>query len=591
MISGPTAEQEDPDRIILSLDIGSSGIRCLAFHQKKPDADSPPAKLLCVLEGCSSCSKTRVVEPGTGRILGLDASESSLLDRVDECVSETLCALRERYKADSPSRGFAVIGVGFSNFVMNLVGVDENGTVVTGDDGTTASITYACNSMEVSVECHRLRSVLGQERISNLYSRVGAPLHSAYALPQLRTFYTDHQTASLASRVIKWQSLSGLCLRRWLGHRDGFLPLSYSEASWTGMLDFRTCKWDDECLKLLTDTCRNALPNLSDFSDSETLKGGMSKKAGEGGNPYWGRWPELQHSRFFLGVGDGCGANIGSKCTAGSNRIATTIGTSAASRIVLTLPIAGTSSSTKAILLPPGLFCYRIDANQILVGGALTDGGSAVEWVRSLLNLSDDNDFHRCMNNVSDQYKQYLRGEADSSSQVSLTMIPFLSGERSVGFRDGATGCALGFTRNTTSADLLGSVLQGVTLRVCAILKLLQEVTSLDQAGENLRHPCIVASGTALEKNDLWRQMLADASGLSVILDAESADGTSRGIALLVAGAMSKEKSKAGPSFLFEEELLILDRSVPRECAKSHWSKGAETQENAINAVSPLWSC
>lgn len=583
-------ERKGPECIILSLDIGSSGVRCLPYLL---NAGTPPTPPISVLEGCSSYRKTRIVEPGTGTIIGLakGPEELDLLGRVDGCVSKTLGLLRERYG----SRGFMCAGVGFSTFVMNLVGVDKSGSIVVGEDGKSASITYACNSIQVAAECRRLRSELGQERLSRMYIRVGAPLHSAYALPQLRTFYADPQNFPVASRVSQWQSLAGLCLQRWLGCKNKFLPLSYSEASWTGLLNFRTCQWDSECLGLLTEECRNALPTLSDFCDQEALEGGMSKLIGEEGNPYWEKWPELRQSRFFLGIGDGAAANIGSKCTSGSNRIATTIGTSAASRFVLPLPIEATSSSTQQNLPPQGLFCYRIDANQILIGGALTDGGSAVEWVRSLLNLNIESDFNHCMKDTSEQYKKKTQGDVAVSSTACLTVVPFLSGERSVGFRDGAKGCALGFTRDTTSTDLLESVLVGVTLRVCAVLKLLQTVSSdviRSEAGlvRNARDPCIVASGAALEKNGLWRQMLADASGLPVFCDADASDGTGRGVALLVRGAMSKDETEDECFISDGEDLVPSVREDPREFARAYWSAQAEAQDNAINAVSPLWS-
>ena len=33
---------------------------------------------------------------------------------------------------------------------------------------------------------------------------------------------------------------------------------------------------------------------------------------------------------------------------------------------------------------PPALWCYRADAERILLGGSLSDGGSVVAWLREL---------------------------------------------------------------------------------------------------------------------------------------------------------------------------------------------------------------
>ena len=50
-------------------------------------------------------------------------------------------------------RPFRIVGVGFSSFVMNLVGVNGLGVPV----GEEASISYACNTAEVAKEVQSLQ--------------------------------------------------------------------------------------------------------------------------------------------------------------------------------------------------------------------------------------------------------------------------------------------------------------------------------------------------------------------------------------------------------------------------------------------------
>ena len=166
--------------------------------------------------------------------------------------------------------------------------------------------------------------------------------------------------------------------------------------------------------------------------------------------------------------------------TSGANaplhrRIAVTVGTSAAARIVLPLPIDRSApsslSSSCPINVPPGLFCYRIDAHHVLVGGALTDGGSVVEWLRSIFNISSDEAFMEVMARIERKYIKDGNNAADDIS--SLTAIPFLSGERSTGFRAGATGVLSGITRETTADDIIQSCLEGVVLRLNDVLNLI----------------------------------------------------------------------------------------------------------------------
>ena len=126
---------------------------------------------------------------------------------------------------------------------------------------------------------------LGQEKLDAMYQRTGAPLHASYALPQLRAFYAKEENRHLAERIERWQTLSTICLHRWSGKPCVQMPISYSEASWTGMLDFRTCSWDHEAL-LLVETC----PGVTQYV--EPLEEGDEARRGEEGGRSPGRWLE-----------------------------------------------------------------------------------------------------------------------------------------------------------------------------------------------------------------------------------------------------------------------------------------------------------
>jgi gluconokinase len=338
------------------------------------------------------------------------------------------------------------------------------------------------------------------------------------------------------------------------------------------------------------------MPPLSDYSDDFMPSGGvrsdMLTENGMERNPYWDRWPELRgcdqpngapRCRLFLGLGDGACANIGSKCCS-SQKIAVTIGTSAAARVCV--PMRGIGEHFR---VPEGLFCYRLDRSHVIVGGALTDGGSVVEWARGLLNLRDDSDFADCITEVeqllNQDYNECTQGNVASSA---VSLVPFLSGERSTGYRDGASFCMSGLTRTSTSASFMKACLEGVILRIGAILRLLREGV---EAGK--RQPRIVASGSALENNDLWRQMLADCSGLQVQLDTSIRESTSVGVATMVATALAMERDMSTDStnYLTNDTASPNSRySCPRlPITESYWLVALEDQESLIDAVSSLW--
>mmetsp|Transcript_24470 Transcript_24470/g.50487 ORF Transcript_24470/g.50487 Transcript_24470/m.50487 type:complete len:559 (-) Transcript_24470:106-1782(-) len=363
--------------IILAIDVGSSSVRCTAYdysttrdRNRNGNANTNTKIVTVPIHGCSLSIQRPGVEPISGAIRTND-----LLDAVDCSVDEVLSKLGAKFK--DQQKEFRIEAVGFSTFVMNLVAVDDTGELIVfgGNDGddhndendtnpncddamiihhpaptTSVSISYACNASEVNEECQRLRQELGQELVDALYQATGAPLHSAYALPQLRVLYKNlNPTNRQRNRKIhKWQSVAGYCLAQWTGKPH--LPISYSEASWMGLLNVCDCTYEELAIGLLPPECRDALPELADFTDHLCgIPQFITEKNESGGrtNPYWEKWPELRNTKFFLGIGDGACANVGSKCTT-SYRIAVTIGTSAAARMCLRQEAPSSSSSSSS---------------------------------------------------------------------------------------------------------------------------------------------------------------------------------------------------------------------------------------------------
>jgi len=698
-------------RIILAIDVGSSSVRCTAYEYGHSattssegdgdgDGDGDEKIATIPIPRCSSSIQRQGVEPISGAIRTND-----LLDAVDCSVDEVLAKLGERSRDQLQNfRDFRVEAVGFSTFVMNMVAVDDTGELVALFGGnstdrdkttnhpetngaatptTTISVSYACNTPEVNKECQRLRQELGQEELDKLYQATGAPLHSAYALAQLRVLYEtlDRTNPQTAQKIRKWQSLAGYCASKWTG-RPHF-PISYSEASWTGLLNVCDCTYETSALNLLPPECRAALPELADITQyrsgiprfHSTEHHGGNKKT----NPYWEKWPQLRATKIFPGIGDGACANVGSKCTTIS-RIAVTVGTSAAARMCLrheasasgTETGSGSGSQPSCFSIPEcrGLFCYRIDRNHLLIGGALTDGGSVVEWASRFLNLDKD---RRAFRECLEETRGLVEAELDTESRAAttttmqkdhhrdLTMVPFLSGERSTGFRDGAAGAVFGLTRETTPAHFLKASLEGVSLRLKAVLDLLlrllvhhdERKISRDSDGDGDRDrdsgvkrnggddagaklgveirsaqiPVIVASGKALEANPVWRRMIADSSGLRVVLDEDTAEGTSRGVARLVAmslwtsetsGAVGGESTPPASSDdadrelrsvtpsteaaspknpqqsldyeRHQEELNLYHISKPRPHATAKYAKKLQAQEGFIDSIAPFFS-
>jgi gluconokinase len=122
-----------------------------------------------------------------------------------------------------------------------------------------------------------------------------------------------------------------------------------------------------------------------------------------------------------------------------------------------------------------------------------------------------------------------------------LTMLPFLAGERSLGWVAGARAAVVGLSLATRPVDIVRAALETVAYRFAMI-------------HERLRDACpglrtVVGTGAALLASPAWTRIMADALGVAVTPSAEP-EGSSRGAVLLASEALglipSLETAPAG---------------------------------------------
>ena len=240
----------------------------------------------------------------------------------------------------------------------------------------------------------------------------------------------------------------------------GVLRTSVSTASGTGLFDPNRLEWDAETLEAVGVT-ESQLAPVSD-------------------EPVAGVWPAL---------GDGACSNAGAGCVT-RERAAVMVGTSAAARVVYEAAHADPR---------PGLFLYRLDERRFCEGGSLSDGGNLHAWLRRTL-------------------REGAVEEAPAAAH-GLTFLPFLGGERSLGWHADRRGLIAGLSFATTPADIAQAALEGVAYRLSDILGALGGVES------------IVATGGGLLHNPGWLQTLADVLGRPVEVSGEH-EGSARGAAM-----------------------------------------------------------
>jgi gluconokinase len=270
-------------------------------------------------------------------------------------------------------------------------------------------------------------------------------------------------------------------------------------ASGTGLLNVHTMTWDEQVLAICGITASQLSP-LVDLGPH-----------GIASAEYRERWPELAGAHWYPALGDGACANVGSGAI-GADTMALTIGTSAAMRMILPRE-AGTDWR-----IPDGLWGYRLDRELAVLGGALSNGGNFLRWVRDTAGGDSPDDAMRAAYDL----------EPDAAG---LTILPFLAGERSPSWLDNATGMFAGVTLSTSPEELLRASMEAIGYRLASIQDALDPLADDPYA--------IVVSGGAILSSPDWMQIIADI--LEHDLDALHPDDetTARGAAIM---AMLQER-------------------------------------------------
>ena len=437
--------------LILSIDIGSSAVKVLLFDTKGRAVEDNQYRCAVTLR--------------TSRYGASEVAADELLDIVWRGIDAVLA------KAGWLAPKMA--GVAVCTFVGNIMGVDRKAKPL------TPVFTYADGRAEK--EAARLRTEVDE---SEVHDRTGCHIHTSYLPARFRWLATSRP--DVFRRVDRWLSIGEYMEMVLFGETC----VSYSVASWSGLLDRHQLIWDEPLLNKLA----LRVARLSPLVDINAPKHGLCRK-------FASRWPVLKNLPWLPAIGDGAAANIGSGCITPS-RVALTMGSTTAIRAVVEKPIPH---------VPDGLWCYRIDGRRSLAGGALSEGGSLFAWMKNTFQLADSVEFEAQLDSLS-------------PDGHGLTVLPFLTGERSPGWQGHARATIHGISQATTALEILQAGMEAVACRIALVFEMLAQLLP-----DDLR---IVAGGGALHNSPAWLQIITDVLGRASEVPAIR-EVSARGAALL----------------------------------------------------------
>jgi gluconokinase len=438
------------ESLVLALDIGTSSTRTALF-------DSQARRL-----GATTTQQSYPLL--TSAESAAEISPALLRKALLQCMEGTM----RQYREDGTLRGRRIAAVGVSCFWHSLIGLDAAGApltnVITWADGRPAP------------DSREMREALSEAKV---HARTGCMLRASFWPAKLawlrrtqpRLFRQVHQWVSPA----EWLQLS-LC---------GEANCAIGMATGTGLLDPTRLQWDAEMLEL----CRVPAAALRPLSDEPAVIGCRLTA----------QFPELKGALWFPGIGDGAASNLGSGATK-PGLSAINVGTSAALRVM---------REGRTARAPLGLFCYRLDAQRYLVGGAVSNAGNLRAWCLSELALP-----------AGESLEEQLA--ARPGPDHGLTVLPFWSPERAPTWDEEATGLIHGIRQHTTALDLLQAITEASYHRLARIAELLLK--------NEPRAPKFIVSG-GIQKSGSAMQRLANVLGHTIYANDEP-EASIRGAAI-----------------------------------------------------------
>jgi gluconokinase len=272
-------------------------------------------------------------------------------------------------------------------------------------------------------------------------------------------------------------------------------------ASTTGLLDLHRLDWDREALGLAgVDASR--LPALA---APDAVGGALSSAAAITGLP--------AGLPVVPGTSDGGTANLGAGAVRPGQTVIT-VGTSGAVRRLAAEPWLDPAERT---------WCYVLSAGRWFAGGAINNGGLALQWVRERFygDVPGEAGYERLLQEAA----------AVPPGAEGVRVLPYFAGERSPHWNPLARAVISGLGLEHSRAHVARAALEGVAYCLADVWAALGSPAS---AGARLTG--------SIARNPVWAQILADVLGAQLEAD-EAADASAVGGALLAHVALGHHAS------------------------------------------------
>jgi xylulokinase len=423
--------------------------------------------------------------------------------------------------------GHDIRGIGLSGQMHGLVVLDRTASVI------RPSLIWCDQRSQPQVDF--INRTIGPQKV---LESIANPVLTGFTLPKL-LWVRDHEPQHF-DRVRKV-----LLPKDYIRFRlTGEFATEVSDASGTALLDVVRRRWSFE----MTDALgldRDILPSVHESTD---ITGVISSQAAEitglaAGTPVVG------------GGGDQAAGAVGNGIVE-PDIVSCTLGTSG-------VVFAHTDRAAWDPLGRVHTFCHAV-RDKWHVMGVTQGAGLSLQWLRN--QLTPGMSYDEMMSEAK---------TAPAGSQ-GLFWLPYLMGERTPHLDPRARGGWIGLTAKHTRADLIRSVVEGVSYSQKDCLDIVEQlgvpVSSIRASGGGARSP-------------LWRQVLADVFAKRVAR-LENQEGSAYGAALLAMVGTGEFSTvpEACQATIREAESVM-----PRAAESQTYASGYETYRSLYPALRPIF--
>lgn len=357
--------------------------------------------------------------------------------------------------------GTSILAVSFSGQMMGCLCVDRAGNPLRN------AIIWADNRAVRQSEY--LEDRIGQREYYHIVGHRNTPSYGIQKLMWIRD-----QEPEIYDRTYKMVNAKDYIVYKLTGK----FYTDYSDANSTGGFDINKWQWSEEIIQ-------KAGLNMDKFPDCRPSKyvagcviSSVAEELGLGTD-----------TKVVLGAGDGVATNVGAGAIS-PGRTFCCLGTSAWITTTTTAPVYDEDMRivTWAHMIE-GLYAPN---------GTMQYAGGAYKWIRDNICLLETFNAETDGKSPYDYINRLM--EESPVGANGIMFLPYFLGERAPRWDSNARGAFVGMTPESTRADMVRSVLEGVSLNLSLILDILRNYTAIEEI--------VVLGGGA--KGRIWREIMAN---------------------------------------------------------------------------------